>query len=206
MNGKPQWDKPKTICDLAIAVTRFRGTGSATLAAPEFTALSINTRHVLLASNEEQPLKLLDLIGRELVRFRSWGHDGMILGTERSEGLFRNDHDLMKGAVRTTHPLRIAFGLPHNYGKRPKDRVSPSRFDRRASPLFIHIHECDRRPVAVLSFVPARFLPAGESCISVGGKSVPLGPRLYDPIHRFLARLLDPTKRREPFTNAIGVP
>ena len=43
---------------------------------------------------------------------------------------------------------RDAFGLPRK-----------RKTDRRASPLFIHIHVCADKPVAVLSFLPAQFLP-----------------------------------------------
>lgn len=95
---------------------------------------------------------------------------------------------------------RIAFGLPRR-------NVRPVCFDRRASPLFIHIHECGDSPVAVLSFLPARFLPEGRSHISGGGRRVAQRPEeeLYRPIHDFLDRLLDPAGRGESFTHAIEV-
>ena len=91
---------------------------------------------------------------------------------------------------------RIAFGLPRGH-----------RNDRRASPLFIHIHECGDMPVAVLSFLPARFLPEGESDISVGGSRVRQQPEadLYRPVHGFLDRLLDQGKRKEGFTDVVEV-
>jgi hypothetical protein len=68
-------------------------------------------------------------------------------------------------------PERAIFGLPHNYFK-PKDKavkgstnykvdVSPDGFERRASPLFLHIHRFDQGPpVALWLFLPAQFLPA----------------------------------------------
>ena len=159
------------------------------------------------------PLELLDLVGRELVRFRSWGRNGKILGNKiDSERNFEDDHDLMKsqGQEKTTHPRRIAFGLPHNYGKWQAAQVEPcgKGLDRRASPLFIHIHECESTPVAVLSFLPARFLPKdgkNQSYISVGGSKVIQVPEddLYRPVNEFLDRLLDRKKRQEPFTEAI---
>ena len=79
--------------------------------------------------------------------------------------------------------------------------------DRRASPLFIHIHECGSTPVAVLSFLPARFLPKGKSDISVGKDRVSQRPEeeLYCPIHEFLDRLLDSGKRKEKFVDALEV-
>ena len=203
VNGEEPWHAPQAMNDLRDAIAGLRyGDTSATL--PEFTALSTRTRHVLISSNQMEPIALLDLVGRELVRYRSWGRGGKILGNQiDSEKNFEDDHNLMKGRLRKTHPHRIAFGLPHDQQVGPDDK----HLDRRASPLFIHIHECHSIPVAVLSFLPARFLPKGRSAISVGGNRVPQTPEanLYRPIHDFLDRLLDPKKRVEPFTNAVEV-
>lgn len=188
---------------------------------PPYTAFSFRTRHVVLpAAGRESPLGLLDRVGREMVRFRSFGKDGMILGRLREvEGNFRDDHDLMKlpPHYRRTHPRRVAFGLPHNYGSPRQDQVGPANGDRRASPLLIHIHECAGKPVAVVSFFPAAFLPAPgrrpggsePALVNVGGTTVPLRPdrEFWKPIHDFLDRLLDRpgTQRREPFGRALEV-
>ncbi len=175
---------------------------------PEFTAFFGDTRHVLLQAQRSNlaPMELLDLVGRELMRYRSWGHKGTVLGKD-SERKFRDDHDLMKGGRRVAHPRRIAFGLPHNYGKRKDQQVGPGgkELDRRASPLFIHIHECRNHAVAVLSFFPTRFLPANTG-ISVGGARVRQKPEaeLYRPVREFLDRLLDPRGCKEPL-NAVEV-
>ena len=97
----------------------------------------------------------------------------------------------------------------HNYGKHSDKQVGPydKEFDRRASPLFIHIHECGDTPVAVLSFLPARFLPEGRSEISVGATRVhqTSEPELYRPIHEFLDRLRDREKRKERFTDVVEI-
>ena len=108
----------------------------------------------------------------------------------------------MKGSRRVAHPRRIAFGLPHNYGKRREQQVGPyGELDRRASPLFVHVHECRNTSVAVLSFFPTRFLPP-DTGISVGGTRVPqkTETELYRPVNEFLDRLLDPGRRKEPLT------
>ena len=209
VNGAVRRSRPRSLAELQRVIAALRSDRSDDSAGPypEFTVLSDRTRHVLLSSARREPLELLDLVGRELLWFRSWGRDGKVLG-DRSEKKFRDDHDLMKRRERRSHPRRIAFGLPHNYGKRKHEQVGPADgFDRRASPLFIHIHPCDDRPVAVLSFLPARFLPAGRSDISVGGSRVPQAPEaeLYRPIHDFLDRLLDQDRRREPFTDVVEV-
>jgi len=51
---------------------------------------------------------------------------------------------------------------------------------------------CGDDPVAVLTFLPAQFLPPG-SAILVNGVSVPIEEdekRLYEPVEEFLNRLL----------------
>lgn len=187
---------------------------------PAYTALSPRSRVVLLtAENDNEPLELLDLVGREMVRFRSWGKNGKILNSIATERNFTADHHLMadvsNGKKASQHPKRIAFGLPHNYyiNGRSKEVSPAGSLDRRASPLFIHIHQCGSLPVAVVSFLPARFLPSkgGTAQISVGGHKVDQKPErdLYQPIDTFLDRLLnripEPRHRKEPFTSALEV-
>ncbi len=204
---------PKSISELSETIKKLRHVDKDKdiEKLPEFTAFSSKSRHVLLSSEKKEPIELLDLVGRELVRFRSWGRNGKILGnTVDSEKNFKCDHDLMK-SLQKHHPLRIAFGLPHG-------PIKPKDFNRRASPLFIHIHQCgDDMPVAVLSFLPALFLPKDKksdiSYISVGKTKVPQLPEeeLYKPIHNFLDRLLDTKKCKElfkckePFTKRLKV-
>ncbi len=204
VNDKRCWSAPESLDDLQTAIGKLRG-GQGAAGLPEYTAFSSGARHVLLSGGGAKPLQLLDGIGRELVRYRSWGRNGKILEGIDSEKNFRDDHDLMKGGRPAKHPRRIAFGLPHNYGKR---QVVPGGgpLDRRASPLFIHIHECGGAPVAVLSFLPTRFLPPGTT-ILVDRTEVRMTPEqeLYRPIHRFLDRLLDRNRRKEPFDEAIEV-
>ena len=212
VDGVERWRPPRDIAELEQEIVDLPG-DRGDFALPAFTAVSDRTRHVLLSNIKKAPVELLDLVGRELVRYRSWGRNGKTLGGKvGSERNFKDDHDLMMvtdGGQRKTHPRRIAFGLPHNYAKRKDQQIGPHDrgFDRRASPLFIHIHECGTSPVAVLSFLPARFLPKGRSAISVGGRKVAQKPEeeLYRPIHGFLDRLLDPGKRKEPFTDVIEV-
>ena len=205
VNGEQRWRLPQTMHELRDTLVAFRRDRQAA-DQPAYTALSREARHLLLTSDKVQAMELLDLVGRELMRYRSWGHNGGVLG-QPSEKNFRDDHDLMDGSRRNRHPRRIAFGLPHNYGKRADKQVGPhdKALDRRASPLFIHIHECGDAPVAVLSFLPARFLPEDRSDISVGGSRIRQTPEseLYRPIHDFLDRLLDPEKRKEGFTDVV---
>lgn len=210
VNGKEEYRAPQSIDELRKVIANL-SSNRAVSAMPEYTALSKETRHVLISKSKQEPVELLDLIGCELIRFRSWGFRGKILGAD-AERNFEDDHDLMKQSVkeRRKHPRRIAFGLPHNYGRYSDQQVGPydKNLDRRGSPLFIHIHKCGDMPVAVLSFLPARFLPHGKSAISVGGKKVSQTPEdiLYRPVHEFLDRLRDRTKHKERFTQVEEVP
>jgi CRISPR-associated protein Cmr1 len=214
VGGKPVWASPGSTEALKTAIERLLP-AAAPGALPPYTALSPRTRVVLLsARGQKQPLELLDRIGREMMRYRSWGHHGNVLG-ERTEANFQDDHDLMKqrASQRTKHPRRIVFGLPHNYGKGAEDKVGPADAedgDRRASPLLVHIHECGDAPIAVLSFLPGRFLSKGGTAkIDVGGKVVTIAcePDLWKPIDDLLNRFLssDPKLRKEPFGTALEV-
>src|SRR5690625_808865 len=179
---------------------------------PLWTAFAPTHSNILLLPDEAHyaPLETLSKIGRDFVFFRSWGHNGMVLGKPR-EGNFKHDHDLMKKIPnqRRTYPQRIAFGLPHNYGKRDSDSVKPAErdFDRRASPLFFHIHQVtpDDAPLGVLTFLPSLFLPPNRDGISVGGTNVPIGNNgriaFWKPVTDFLTRLQKGTGKVQ-FSNA----
>ena len=141
----------KSAKDLITRIRHYRRNCDSVLV-PAYTALSNQSRYVVIQNDSTDPLGLLDTIGREI-----------------------------KDAIRAVpRDKRIIFGLP----RKPHP-------ERRASPLFIHIHECAGKPVAVLSFLPARFLPRGKSDISVGGSRIRQQPEedLYRPVHDFLERL-----------------
>jgi len=167
VDGRERWRTPKAVNDFGDRINSIRPRHSPEVM-PDYTVLSGGSRHVLVSSDQDEHLRLLDLIGLEL-----------------------------KAAIRSCdRQERIAFGLPRGH-----------RNDRRASPLFIHIHECGDTPVAALSFLPARFLPEDRSDISVGGSPVRQASEadLYRPIHDFLDRLLDHEKRKGRFTDVMEV-
>jgi CRISPR-associated protein Cmr1 len=203
IDGEQKWQNPISLDALGSAL---RGCTPAIApeGVPPYTAFCRQTRIVVVKAQSSGPLDLLDLIGREMVRFRSWGKNGKILSGENSLKLFSEDHDLMKQppAQRNRHPQRIAFGLPHNYGRGNEDKVEPAEVsDRRASPLFIHMHECSSQAVAVLAFLPAEFLPRDKK-INVGGKNVELAraESLWKPVTDFLDRF-----SQEPFAGTFEV-
>jgi CRISPR-associated protein Cmr1 len=225
VDGSARWQAPRTMEELHACIVELRrdcaGTGRRDDDDPPYTALTSRARHVLIAARDQvHPAGLLDLVGRELVRYRSWGRDGRVLQNATSERRFQLDHDLMKdvkaGRDAQVHPQRVAFGLPHNYGRDRREQVGPRAtrnrppLDRRASPLLIHIHRCSETPVAVLSFLPAQFLPDGAT-VSVGGTPVPVAatPGLWEPIEdlldRFMGRPSPAGPRQEPFGKALEV-
>ncbi|GEM_PF-269240 len=170
---------------------------------PPFSAFGPGAR-VMVAQHQSSPLSALDAVGAEMVRYRSWGHNGKILDGEPAEQNFPDDHDLMKLlGHRTRHPRRLVFGLPHNYGKGDDYQVAPvigagpntsqrDKGDRRASPLLVHVHPLeDGSAAAVLTLLPAKFLPGSTPKAQVGRDIVDLQPleELYKPLDEFLDRI-----------------
>lgn len=160
---------------------------------PEWTAWSRESRVVTVSAKNASAVQVLDLLGREQVFFRSWGNHGKVLG-QPSERNFPLDHDLSKGQhVDIDYPKRVVFGLPHNYGKGKEVGPASTKFDRRASPLFLHVHQtADDSPVTgVVTFLPARFLPQGER-IRAFNRVRPINESasFWEPIHGYLDRLV----------------
>ncbi len=209
------WYPPKNISELCNVIATFERSNSSQMS--EFTAFSKLSRILLLQSNsKETPLGILNRVGRDQVFYRSWGNkrDGdtehKVFGLPAEQN-FRGDHDLMKQVARggsvSTYPERIVFGLPHNYGKDKSLHVEPSNeklFNRRASPLFIHIHHIENAdPIAIVTFLPSKFLPDDET-IRVGHSHLkPNIANLWQPINGFLDRLLNPSLGKEKFVEAV---
>ncbi len=204
--GEP-WEAPRTADMLANEVEKVLGNARLRAAGaeappyahlPEWSAFSGGSRVVVVGASDglASPLRMLDRMGREMVRFRSWGHDGQILGGgEQAERNFEDDHELR----RHHHvPNRVAYGLPHNYHFSGRGggsvMVCPAAkgLDRRGSPLWLHVHQpdADVAPLGVATFLPSRFLPAHEDKVAVGGDDRRLDTeRLWKPIDVFLDRL-----------------
>lgn len=209
LEGGSTWHAPASAAALREAIVAlYARDGHERVASrlPDWTALSPHARHLLLVPRRQggptSGLALLERLGCEMVRFRSFGKNGKILGSEDAKPLFRGDHDLYKatqaGRRPDRHPQRVVFGLPHNYSK--TFHVTPEDdLDRRASPLLVHVHQCGTTPVLVLSFLPSRFLPEGRSTLKVGGtRGIPLArdEALWQPIHDFLDRLKQPARQQ----------
>jgi len=193
------WKPPVSVAAWIAELKLLAGSNGSTNPLPLWTALAPGrTTAVILRDNVQFPLELLARLGRDFVFFRSWGRNGKVLGLA-SEQLFGDDHDLMKKGrdQRNTHPRRIVFGLPHNYGKHQEEQVDPAdpQLDRRASPLFFHIHQPDPsyQALGVVALLQSQFLPSGRNHISVGGKPIELADggdgKFWKPAEDFLERL-----------------
>ncbi len=183
--------------DPIVRIRKLFKDGELTTEQPEWTAWS-NKSRLLTVENDSNAgsngaLFLLNELGREQVYYRSWGRNGRVLDKGR-ENNFTEDHDLSKGLpVTIKYPKRVVFGLPHSYqtgSVEPADK----KITRRASPLFIHIHQTDddSLPVGVISFLPSRFLPGKEEIKSFRNKIITLNTNkaFWNPIHGYLDRLM----------------
>lgn len=132
---------------------------------PTFSAFNAASRVDMLAFGKD-PLRLLDETGRMMQLYRSYGNKGRV-GRFDAERNFQGDHDLFYAQAKrgnaTTHPQRVAFGLPHNYysgNLKTGMQCEPERATRRASPLFLHVHEYGVGLYAVTSLIlSSQFLP-----------------------------------------------
>ncbi len=188
---------------------------------PDWTSWSKNSRAVVFDSDHGSVRELLDNIGRELLYYRGWGFNRKVLGVNREEN-FPHDHHLFKNRAKNGHynlpanfdyPLRTAFGLPHNYGKPPRTHVTPAgslngkSLERRASPLFIHIHQPDHEqpPSGLVFSLPARFLPDdsnGKQRVRAFDSAVELNTSsdFWNPVNGFLDRLAGTTDPGNPLS------
>lgn len=138
---------------------------------------------------------LLQSISNELHAYRD--------GTDKSqnrENNFPEDRQIAQQAAQGNKvselPKRSVFGLPHSYQWKqslPKLEIKPKieKGSRRASPLFIHIHEFpNQQCVAIQTLLPTRFLPKNTN-IEFKAKHSQLVSNLqpdYSVITRYLAR------------------
>ncbi len=199
--GKEIWTAPGNVEELRAKIQELFRDMRLGNALPEYTAFSGQSR-VAVWPSSSGALELLDEVGREMVRYRSYGQrvrdKRIILDGETPNQIFWDDHDLVRDVITgqeiNSHPRRVVFGLPHNYrmsGKTVKVEPESRKLQRRGSPLFIHIHRLTSGNAAVFTFLPAKFLP-GEEKIQISvvkGKTVTVDQNVdYGVIHDFIDR------------------
>jgi CRISPR-associated protein Cmr1 len=135
-----------------------------TINAARFTAFTKDTRIEKVAS-ATAPSNILKQIGNEMQLYRSYGRNGKVNG-KNAERNFINDHDNVQKLTLQRPPKRSVFGLPHNYyfsSTRMKVEIN-AYFNnieaRRASPLFLHVHELNNNEfIGIHTLMPVLFLP-----------------------------------------------
>ena len=178
------------------SVSRIIG-GTDGITEPPFTAFS-STCRMDISAKGVQWKTLLNMIGEQLLTYRSNGRkddtgtrrvlDNIVMPVDLR---FWEDHEcayrISAGVDVKGHPRRVVFGLPHNYyfsssavktttdivptHKDANGRWTSDERGRRASPLFIHIHEFTEDDYgAIQTFMPATFLPANDF-IELKGKT-----------------------------------
>ncbi|UYN93742.1 MAG: hypothetical protein KIT25_17015 [Enhydrobacter sp.] len=136
-------------------------------ALPGFPALSERSRIWVLASRGGSALSLMDEVGRQMVRYRSFGvkmgKTRLTVSGEVPEKNFVADHDWAKNphaAGAPSHPDRIAFGMPLGHNRCDVRFVKPAGRERRGSPLLLHIqHLANGGHLAVAAMLPAKLAP-----------------------------------------------
>lgn len=129
----------------------------------EYTFFSKFTK-IVITKEFNDPMRLLNEIGKEMIRYRSYGKNGKLSIDEDAEKIFKPDHDLVydyiKKAEIKNSPKRAVFGLPHNYWLSSKGiNININSTNRRASPLFIHIHKLEgNKYIGILCLIPSKFL------------------------------------------------
>lgn len=162
-----------------------------------FTAFSARTKIDISAIGDKEA-DVLKIVNDEMQMYRSWGREGMVNG-RGAERNFKEDHDNSLKVIQNTAiakdfiPKRSLFGLPHGYffGSLKKGVIwQQDKGERRASPLFIHIHKFPGgKYAAVQSLLEAKFLPDGVK-VSAGNHKVAFNDSLlnYGVIHKYLKR------------------
>jgi len=210
-DGLSTYEAPGTVEGYLVFLREFLKTYVRNVSGmPEYTAFSQDTRVYILRTGTD-PLQLLDEIGQAMQMYRSCGIKGMVNGVKPSEKIFWDDHDNMIAAFSASakdHPRRVAFGLPHNYyfssmgGRKPT--VLAEKHERRASPLFVHIHMLsDNEYAAVVSIFPARFLPINEEILirsdNGNDQKIALRSNWFDPLIDFAEGIVHDGSGRKRF-------
>lgn len=160
----------------SIVITDATGNDTEVPAAPDVESLRACLNGLIASTSAGSPAEYTALTGGTQFWLGPPGDDAMKvlnnLGVHYRD--FRQELTRDKDVVLKGRPgkvQRVALGLPVNYGE-DKPVVRPEHHDRRASPLFFHIHDCGGSAVPVVAYLPARFLPIDEN-LAIGRRTLP---------------------------------
>ena len=178
--------------------------GGRSASLPAFTAIGPQSR-IDVVQKGANACALLDRLGWTMQRYRSWGRNGVVGGRPReTPPRFKPDHDWYvawrsagpRNLPQLAPPVRAVFGLPQPYT--PTLRVTGPddhgiEIDRRASPLFVHVHRLGRDYAVVLALLPAQFLPRNDVRIVYAGETA--HPQSFNPNFDVILDFLDGAHR-----------
>lgn len=180
VNDTEEWTIPTEVNAYDALIKGLLSTSTLPASGPPFSAFWRDARIDRLLSAKDC-YKVLDDFGKAMLMYRSWGKTdkgNKLPGGGVSEKRFKADHGWCrandperKSQYVDFHPVRVVFGLPHNYGKPASQNVNADRHERRSSPLLFHVHPVGTTFVGVSVYLPAQFLPQGEK-INAGGSLV----------------------------------
>ena len=173
---------------------------------PDYTAITKHTKVYILPPKDSWE-KALNEVGVLLSQYRLGTRDKPAQ-IQRPESFVTETQEVKDfaatGKCPQKPPPRALFGLPHNYffkdtGKKvsTEAKLHDTAITRRASPLFIHIHQLEgNQYVPIVSFIPAKFLPEGSQLVLKADSrecEVSLPPRyspvFYSPVLDFLRKM-----------------
>lgn len=176
------WTNPDSKADLEKEIRNLQPQGC-TENQPLYTAFSPDFKFKV-DFESKAPLGVLTKVGKKVQEFRKQHkhHDA------------KSVRNALNG-VATSCPKRAIFGLPHNYFFKQEGqtvRVKGEDHERRASPLFIHVHKIKENLfVGVLSLFPAVFLPVGRRVIIQDSENPELQQTVDQPDYELLSRLMN---------------
>jgi CRISPR-associated protein Cmr1 len=149
---------------------------------PPFTAFSAGSKILCSMENKKTAWQCLGDVAKEIQMFRGWGYGNnggnhKINGQEVNHTAHKektNDHTIIyeytnKSITSKKLPNSISFGLPRSYklsganGAEFKLEATGDKRSRRASPVFIHVHQFPNKQTMIIqSFLPATFLPTSD--------------------------------------------
>jgi len=210
--GVETWLAPTDYKNYVEKITPLLGESYICKTQPQITAFYKGTE-IYYLGEKDIATDMLGHYGLTMMRYRSYGskrkiRDYTVWDKEKknhkklfdSEIRFKDDHDWAKGHrsnkniddFNTYHPERIIFGLPHNYDQQTRSEVKPKEHERRASPLFFHIHKMGNSYAGIALIMKSDFLPDGEK-ISANNKPVE-----QKADYSLLTQFITGTKQTEP--------
>lgn len=213
LKGKECWAAPPDYENYTKEIKELLNKSQDCKSMPEITSFYKETEVFYLGENTKAT-EILGCYGLMMMHYRSAGvagvvndysHDGPPVKVFDSENRFKDDHDWYRvdgwrAKHPDFHPERIVFGLPHNYHKKEIHHVESAAYERRASPLFFHIHKLgDNKYAAIAVIMKSVFLPDNDGKeIMAGNTSVPLAiDATYSKLSDFLLEKKDKYRSNE---------